>query len=270
MKVLGAGCSFIWGNELSDDAPGKYSSKTWPALWANEKGYEYNCCALPGASNATIVRRIIDYIENVEVPDIVVVQWTFPGRYEFRYQTHFDAQWGNFYAFTPWSSVKSWDEIYNDPKKYPFNRNAENANAFEASIKRQIENLKDTCIPELSSIWFKHIACTDSDRYYFFKEISYLKHYLDSKKIKHVFSGADSTLIRDKTPTTDKSVLTLIKILETCNWVWFDYHGVPMGFLDWARSSRQEIGSTHPLDSAHRNALNIVREKINEILTKNN
>lgn len=265
MKVLSAGCSFIWGNELSDDAPGKYSLKTWPALWAKENNYEYACCALPGAANSTIARKVIDYVENSK-PDIVIVQWTFPGRQELRYQKNFNSTWGNFYAFTPWSAVKSWEEIYNNPKEYPFNRDAENSKAFEESIKRQIESLKDTCIPDLTKIWFKHVACLDSDRYYFFKEVSYLKHYLDAKNIKYVFSGADSNLFRDKTPTSDKTVATLIKICDSCPWAWFDYHSMPLGFMDWARISRQDIGSTHPLDSAHKNALNIVRNKLNDIL----
>jgi len=266
MKVLSAGCSFIWGNELSDDTPGKYSLKTWPALWAKENGYEYDCCALPGAANSTIARRIVDHIENNSKPDIVIVQWTFQGRHELRYQKNFNAIWGNFYAFTPWSSVRSWDEIYNDPIKYPFNRNAENSKAFEESIKRQIDSLKDTCIPELTDTWFKHIACLDSDRYYFFREVSYIKHYLESKNIKFVFSGADSTVFRDKTPTADRTVTTLMKILDLCPWAWFDYHNMPLGFMDWARTSRQEIGSTHPLDSAHKNALNMIRSKLNDIL----
>ncbi len=268
MKVLSSGCSFIWGNELSDDAPGKFSLKTWPALWAKENNYQYSCCALPGASNGTITRQVIDHIENIDQPDIVIVQWTFPGRYEFRYQKNFDPRWGNFYAFTPWSIVKTWEEIYNDPKKYPFNRDAENSKAFVESIKTQIEILKDTCIPDLADIWYKHISCTDSDRYYFFKEISYLKSYLESKKIKYVFTGADSNLIRTKKETLDKSVKTLMNIVESCPWVWFNYHDIPLGFMDWARTSRQKIGSTHPLDSAHENALKLIRNSINDILKK--
>lgn len=268
MKVLSSGCSFIWGNELSDDTPGKFSQQTWPALWAKENGYDYDCCAMPGASNSTIARRVIDYIENLDKPDIVIVQWTFHGRQEFRYQQEFSEQWGNFHAFTPWSVVKSWEEIYNNPKKYPFNRDADNAEAFMTAIKNQIEGLKGTCVPDLADIWFKYISCTDSDKYYFFKEISYLKHYLESKGIKYVFSGADSSLIRNKESTTDKTVLSLTKIINSCPWVWFNYHGMPLGFMDWARASRQEIGSTHPLDSAHKNALTLLRNNIDDIIKK--
>lgn len=270
MKVLSSGCSFIWGNELSDDAPGRFSINTWPSLWAIENGYDYDCCAMPGASNGTIARRVIDYIEQHGAPDVVIIQWTFHGRQEFRYTKNFNSQWGNFYAFTPWSVVRSWEELYSNPTKYPFNRNAENSKAFEEAIKAQIENLKDTCVPDLADIWFKHISCTDSDRYYFFKEVSYLKFYLESKGIKYVFSGADSNLTRIKDKTADKSVNTLIDVVNTSPWVWFNYHDVPLGFMDWARATRQEIGSTHPLDSAHRNALNIVRNNLNDILKKSN
>jgi len=269
MKVLASGCSFIWGNELSDDTSGTFSRRTWPALWAKENGYEYDCCALPGAANGTIVRRVIDYVENNK-PDIVLVQWTFHGRQEFRYQQKFSSErWGNFYAFTPWSMVKTWEEIYDNPKKYPFNRDADNSKAFEEAIRSQINSLKDTCVPDLADIWYKHISCIDSDRYYFFKEISYLKSYLESKSIKYVFTGAESNLFRIKEETSDKSVRTLTDIINSCSWVWFNYHDLPLGFMDWARTSRQKIGSTHPLDSAHENALTLIRNQLNEILKEN-
>ena len=107
MKVLSAGCSFIRGSELSDDAPGKHSLKTWPALWAKSHNYEYACVAQPGIANNGITRKVIEYIETVDVPDIVIVQWTFPGRYEFRFN-NIDS---NYYSITPWTEVSSWEEI---------------------------------------------------------------------------------------------------------------------------------------------------------------
>jgi hypothetical protein len=48
-KVLSAGCSFIYGAELSDspDYAGKdpYSKLTWPALWAKDSNFDYNTVA---------------------------------------------------------------------------------------------------------------------------------------------------------------------------------------------------------------------------------
>lgn len=266
MKVLSAGCSFIWGSELSDDTPGKYSNKTWPALWAHSRGYDYACVAQPGVANNGIVRRVIDYVETKTMPDLVVVQWTFPGRHEFRFN-NIDT---DYYSITPWSEVSSWEEFYNNPDKYPYDRSAPNARAFEESIKRQIAKTTNTGIPELSKIWFKYITNLDSDRYYYFKEVAFLKSYLDSKSIPYVFTAAESLLNRDSTPTNDTSVTNLRAIVDSCPWVWFEYFNVPMGFMEWARASRQQFGSTHPLDLAHQKALTMIEGKLDEIFSKSN
>ncbi len=265
MQLLASGCSFIWGSELSDDRPGQYSHKTWPALWAAENNYDYDCCAQPGASNTTIARKVIDKVEQSR-PDAVIVQWTFPGRYEFRYNQQIDNS--NYYSFTPWSMVKNWEEIYNDPEKYPFNRDAENSSAFQAHLSAMIEKLRPTPVPELARFWFERMQCLDNERYYFYREVHYLKSYLESKQIPYVFSSADTNTLRNTQPTDDTSVNTLIKQMETVPWAHFNYHGVPMGFMDWARASRQQIGSTHPLDQAHVNALSLVRNYLDEHLKK--
>ena len=87
-KILSAGCSFIYGAELSDspDIMGLTppSVKTWPALYAKSKGLEYHTCAVCGLSNQGIVRYVIDVVENFKVdynPLLFLLQF-FP-RYSF-------------------------------------------------------------------------------------------------------------------------------------------------------------------------------------------
>lgn len=262
MRLLAGGCSFIWGSELSDDRPGAYSHKTWPALYAQENSWQYDCVAQPGASNTTIARRVIDRVEQ-QRPDLVIVQWTFPGRYEFRYSEPIDSS--HYYSFTPWSMVESWQEIFDDPERYPFNRDAENSQAFQTHLSQMIDKLKSTPVPEFARFWFKRMQSLDNERYYFFREVHYLKCYLESKSIPYAFSSADTNTLRNTTRSTDPTVNTLMDHMDSIPWVTFDYHGAPMGFMDWARASRQAIGSTHPLDSAHANALDLTRTKLDEI-----
>lgn len=262
MKVLSSGCSFIWGAELEDCTPQIFSRKTWPALWAQENNFEYNCCAINGAANNTIVRRVINYIENISVPDIVIVQWTFPARYEVRVEQYLNPEWGNFYSITPWCTVQSWDEVERNPNFYSYNKNDKNAEEFKKVFIKQIDALKETCIPQLSKIWFDGVSCKDTDKYYFFKEICNLKTYLDSKKIKHIFTAA-SKLAFDDHPSKDENIVTLMKIAQSCNWIWFDDKEISLGFFDWAKTTNQKIGTTHPLDLAHKNAYLITREKLN-------
>jgi hypothetical protein len=71
MNIAAFGCSFTWGLELDDP-----STQSWPALLgATNLGQ----CA---ASNQTIVRTLLDYLVN-HAPDLVVVMWTYPARFEF-------------------------------------------------------------------------------------------------------------------------------------------------------------------------------------------
>ncbi len=61
--VVAGGCSFTFGNELSDDANGKTpSEKTWAALIAKEINANYHCVAKPGGGNGSITRRVIELL----------------------------------------------------------------------------------------------------------------------------------------------------------------------------------------------------------------
>ena len=81
-KLIAGGDSFIYGSELKD---GYYSpsQSTYPALIAKELGWDYVCTAIPGFANSSIRRTVIDACESTEDIELVIVQWTFSGRYEF-------------------------------------------------------------------------------------------------------------------------------------------------------------------------------------------
>lgn len=71
MDIACFGCSFTWGLELE-----KPATQSWPALLgANNQGQ----CA---ASNQTITRRLMQHLID-HTPDVVVIMWTYPARFEF-------------------------------------------------------------------------------------------------------------------------------------------------------------------------------------------
>lgn len=265
MLVLSAGDSFVWGSEMADELPTKFSLSTWPALWALKNNFEYYSVALPGSANNSITRRVIDYCENVKKPDVVIVQWTYPGRREMRFRSHFTDTTNNsrtnYYSFTPWSEIKSWEEIYNNPDKYPFDRHASNISNFETSIRNQIKELENTGVADTAHLWFKYIANNDSDKYYFYSEVSHLKNYLENNNIKYIFSMAETSIMSAVT-SNDSSVNALMSISSTCPWVLFDN----MGLVEWAQKNNKPIGITHPLEQAHKDALVLIEEKLNEYL----
>jgi len=101
MIIVAGGDSFVWGLELADCAhsgPKGYSQKTFPALLA--QGMDYHCVAYPGYANGAISRLVISACETLK--DIVVlVNWTFPQRYDFRF--NYDI----LKETAPWYSIHS-------------------------------------------------------------------------------------------------------------------------------------------------------------------
>ena len=43
----------------------------------------------------------------------------------------------------------------------------------------------------------------------------------------------------------------------------------PRGFYQWAVENKYPIGTTHPLEPAHRAAADLLKERFNELVTKN-
>ena len=86
MKLKSFGCSFIFGSELHDDgynsARATPSQFTWPALWAQHLGLDYECYAKPGSGNTRIAESVLSQIHSKE-PAIYVIGWTWIERFDF-------------------------------------------------------------------------------------------------------------------------------------------------------------------------------------------
>jgi hypothetical protein len=95
MILKSFGCSFIFGTELSDDVShcmldwsdnGKWirpSQLTWPALLAQDLGYDYQSHALPGIGNLQILESILNEIPKCKQDDVFVIQWTWIDRLDY-------------------------------------------------------------------------------------------------------------------------------------------------------------------------------------------
>ena len=86
MILKSFGCSFIFGNDLADDGrnlPRATASRlTWPALMAEDLGYEYECYARPGAGNLQITERLLNQICKDE-HSLFVIGWTWIDRFDY-------------------------------------------------------------------------------------------------------------------------------------------------------------------------------------------
>lgn len=80
-RIVSFGDSFIFGNELSDNADG---SQAWPALVARRLGLDYHTSAVAGAGNEHIAQQFFTYAANHALTDcLVVINWTWIMRWDF-------------------------------------------------------------------------------------------------------------------------------------------------------------------------------------------
>ena len=88
MIIKSFGCSFIFGNELTDDGRDTLyatSSKfTWPALVARQYDFQYQTYARPGSGNLQILERLLSHFAG-DINDNVfcIIGWTWIDRFDY-------------------------------------------------------------------------------------------------------------------------------------------------------------------------------------------
>ena len=266
MIIVAGGDSFVYGSELAD-CVGMASASTFPALLAT--GGTYICSAWPGAGNDAIARRVIDYCENLDHDHLgVIVSWTFPGRYEFKFAYDTGQRTGSWYTITSWTSVQDIEiirqEFVND-----------NEDIYR-DHRRNIQRAQDLGLSDFAECFYRNVGGTEYwEVYTSLKEIIYLQNYLKLKGIPYMFTCADNSILYNHTiSNADASIKSLIKQLDMSAWFWFPA-GVghnqtqqPRGFYQWAVENKYPVGTTHPLEQAHKAATELMQEKFNELVTK--
>ena len=101
-RIIAGGCSFTFGNELSDDVDGKTpSEKSWAYKLSNKISAEYVCTAFGGLGNQAIARRVFQNISKNLPVDGVVVMWSFLSRYDWampRHRALEDTRWTSIFT----------------------------------------------------------------------------------------------------------------------------------------------------------------------------
>lgn len=266
MIIVAGGDSFVYGSELAD-CVGIESISTFPALLA--EGCTYICSAWPGAGNDAIARRVVDYCENIKNDQLgVIVSWTFPGRYEFRFAYDTGQRTGPWYTITAWTEVDDISVI-----KEEFHN--QNENVYQ-DHQRTIERAKQLGISDFARSFYRNVGGTEYwEVYSSLKEIVYLQNYLKLKGIPYLFTCADNSIMYNHTcANADASVRSLIQQIDMDRWFWFpagsgaNQTEQPRGFYQWAVENKYPIGTTHPLEQAHADAADLMKDQFNELVTK--
>jgi hypothetical protein len=268
MIIVAGGDSFVYGSELGD-CTGSYSQNTFAALLA--QGHDYNCVAWPGIGNDGIARRVINEIESwLPEKPFVIVSWTFPGRYEFRFN------YDTGQRTSPWYAINAWtvnDDVGSIQKEFVTQDNG--------ILKHQIETIrraKTTGVADFAKTFYKHVGDSEYwEVYSTLKEITYLQNHLKANRIPYLFTCADNNFWNNYTIQNADSVihsLTEQIYRDQANWFWFppgtgkNQTETPRGFYQWARENKYPIGTTHPLEQAHADAANLMKDKFNELVKK--
>ena len=259
LTILAGGDSFIYGSELSD-CNGTYSRNTFPALLAGNSNYD--CVAWPGYANDSISRTVINYCENNKRNNIfVIVSWTFPGRYEFRFDYDTGQRTGNWYAITPWTAQDDNTYFLKDFKN-------KNENILNHHIQHR-EKAKETGMYEFAKTFYKHVGGSEYwEIYNSLKEIVYLQNYLKVNNIGYLFTCASTDLFLNYTLDSKEEFCTnLHNQIDFDQWYIFS-NTTPLGFYQWADFNKYKMGTTHPLEDAHRDAAELMKDKFYELVKK--
>jgi hypothetical protein len=254
--IIAAGDSFVYGSELQSPA------NTFTALLgANE------CVAWPGFGNDSIARTAIERCEQ-GVVDGVVVSWTFPGRYEFRFA--YDTKQKK----SPWYSINAWT-IKSDLNSIKEEFVTDN-NVILEQQKQTIERARATGVADFAETFYKHVGGSEYwEIYSSLKEIVYLQNYLVLKDIPFMFTCADNSIFNNYTvDNADSIIASLLNQIDHDRWFWFpkgqgsNQTKTPRGFYQWAVENKYPIGTTHPLEQAHIDASKLMQGKFNELVKK--
>ena len=262
MIIVAGGDSFVYGSELQ--AP----DNTFTSLLS--QGHEYNCVAWPGIGNDGIARRVIQELEVLypETP-FVIVSWSFPGRYEFKFTYDTGQRTREWCSITPWT-VKDTAEI----EKEFINKND---NVLNDHI-RFLERSKFTGVHDFAKTFYQHVGSGEYwEVYSTLKEIVYLQNYLKANNVGYLFTCADNSIWYNYTiQHADTTIHSLTQQIhrDQANWFWFppgqgaNETELPRGFYQWALENKYPCGTTHPLEQAHQAAADLLRERFNELVTQ--
>jgi hypothetical protein len=257
-KILSAGCSFTYGHELSDCDSELVppSKKSWAAGLTNLVNADYKCIAVGGSGNAGIARRIIHYINNWTV-DFVLVMWSFPSRYDWAMPRHKNLE------NTRWATITPWDT--NDSQKNVMQKLSSNQAQQEIWKKRR-KKIQNTGVVEFADSLYRYAANEYHEIYQSWKSIIWLQNILEKKRIPYLFTLADNSLFyKEVTPHAEQDSLmrALYSEIDFTNWYFFGER--MMGFDQWALLNDYPRGTTHPLDSAHQDAVQLMKDKFLQI-----
>ena len=250
--LIAGGDSFTFGSELQgcyDEnnvevaSPNSYSS-----LIARESNLDYQCVAFPGYSNDAINRTVIDSCNNTQDIKLVIVCWTFPGRYEFLFNDELE-------QISAWNTLTSEREIKSQFKYQNDIVLQHHIDKFNRDEERGLNGFART--------FFGHVGSSKNyETYNYLSNIVNLQNYLKLNDIPYLFLSVDQSIEECKYWCSEGSNKRLLNQIDLSNWFWFPGD---LGFYTWSLENKFPYGTTHPLEPAHSEAAELIYEHLRTI-----
>ena len=254
-KFIAGGCSFTLGNELSDDKDGKTpSKKSWAhglfKTCRDDDNTTYLCSAFGGLGNSAIARRTFNAISQSERVDCVVVMWSFLSRYDWAMPRHKSLE------NTRWTSISPWDTNAGNEEALITLAGSETQ---QEQWRTRRDTFAESGVKPFAEAIYKHAANQYHETYLSWKSIIWLQNILEKKKIPFMFTLADNTLFYDELKHHKDQDPFMKALHDEIDFTkWFSFGERMMGFNQWALMEDYPRGTTHPLDEAHRDAVQLM------------
>ena len=258
-NFIAGGCSFTLGNELSDDVDGKIpSKKSWAYGLCREAGHEYLCTAFGGLGNQAIARRVFNAVANNTDIGCVTVMWSFLSRYDWAMPRH------KVLENTRWASISPWDTNAGNEEAF---RNIQGSETQQEQWRVRKESFQETGVRDFAEAIYKYAANQYHETYLSWKSIIWLQNILEKRKIPYMFTLADNSLFYQEYThhkDQDSFMNALHSEMDLSKWYFFGERC--MGFNQWALLNDYPRGTTHPLDQAHADAVQLMLPTFNKLI----
>ncbi len=262
-KLIAGGCSFTLGNELSDDLDGKTPSQnTWASVLNGNTDNEYKCVAFGGLGNPAIARRTFTEISQTDDVGCVVVMWSFLSRYDWAMPRH------RMLEDTRWASISPWDTNAGNEEAF---RTMQGSQTQQVQWRTRQDVMEETGVKPFAEAIYKHAANEYHETYLSWKSIIWLQNILEKRKIPYMFTLADNSLFynnNEQHKDKDKFMSALHNEIDLTKWFFFGER--KMGFNQWALLNNYPRGTTHPLDEAHKDAVQLMLPTFNKLIGEEN
>ena len=253
---IAGGCSFTFGSELMD------TDSNWSCLLnkIQETQGNYVNTALPGASNSGIARRILHQLSTHKSENIkgVVAMWSFSSRYDWAMPEHNELEDKRWTSITPWDASISAEERH---------KALAGSEVQQEHWKRRQKVTEMTGVKPFAEAIYRNAANDYHETYLSWKSIIWLQNILEKKKIPFMFTLADNSLFyQDFQHLKDHDTFMSALHSEIDFTKWFSFGERMMGFNQWALMEEYERGTTHPLDKAHEDAVQLMLPTFNKLI----